>query len=819
VVGTIVRFGGRCHEKGFHNMRDKMSRRRMRSAATLAAGALLAGGVGVARADLPSVEFDLRVHGTGEKEATVGNGGEYVLLDLYAVLHDLDGDPSNDSLGIASGNFRSSTGGLLGNLFALQPPPPFNSLGSTAGTPADLDGDGDLDIGTNGTSASGAYAVRSGAVVDNPPGGQLIAHVLFFTQPFGSADSTEVNYLQRTVSTGLLAAFDGGPLRSPSPDTFTFSDGTPVVVSGVPEVDPPDARYLDGTIDEHLRVKDAVRVTPGGSLSLTTGFDLTATGSLEGRQGSLSIAVNDDSSRNAGGRLVAGPLSIGTTANGTFTQADGVTHVGSVTVGGAGTGVTGTLNLNGGSTQATAVRVGAGGMLRAAGGDAIFQSLLMSGGAAAEQRGASIFVIGNAFVGLDGPSTLIHTGGDTTVSGTLLLGAGSGGAGTLDLRGGALTAGAVNVGGPSVVGRVTQVGGSVLAGALRVGYPTATGISTYAVSAGQVAATNITVNAQGVVNQTGGDVRVTGTFRNSLSIPSAGSAPAQYAISGGTLTAPFLRVSHTNASPIEATGHTGGFVQTGGTVNVMAASIAPGGTYEALGGTLNVAQSFSLGGVLDFGGNSAVVNFGTNSLANFTQGQILNGSSATMTGGAGSLLDFASFEQYQSIGTVQTAGMIHISGQPLAVSSAQSVSGSGTITGDVTNDGTVSPDAMTVAGNYAQTDGGALSISFGDSSDQPADLLDVLGAADLAGDLRVSLLDGFVPSPEDRFTILEAASLSGTFDNAASFLDVPGGRFDVVYTPTEVTLTNFQPVPDPTAVALLVAGAAGVAVRRRRRRR
>src|SRR5207302_2252440 len=106
---------------------------------------------------------------------------------------------------------------------------------------------------------------------------------------------------------------------------------------------------------------------------------------------------------------------------------------------------------------------------------------------------------------------------------------------------------------------------------------------------------------------------------------------------------------------------------------------------------------------------------------------------------------------------------------------------------------------------------------------KPADEFDTLtvtGAATLGGTLDLSLLDGFVPQASDQFAIISASSLTGTFANATGgHVDLAGGggQFDVLYTPTGVTLTNFQPVPEPTA--MLGMGVAGpIALLRRRRR-
>ena len=63
--------------------------------------------------------------------------------------------------------------------------------------------------------------------------------------------------------------------------------------------------------------------------------------------------------------------------------------------------------------------------------------------------------------------------------------------------------------------------------------------------------------------------------------------------------------------------------------------------------------------------------------------------------------------------------------------------------------------------------------------------LDVSNAATLAGDLRISLTDDYVPRLGDAFEILEAGGVTGTFANVFG-PGVSGFDFDVTYTPSSV---------------------------------
>jgi hypothetical protein len=133
----------------------------------LLSGAAVAGlGVTVANAGLI---IDVRavtkngVAVTNPKLVTVSPGDTMI----FRVFADVTGSNAQkfQTIQSLSGSFLS-TGGILGN---LAPPtgagitPPFGGSGSSAGTASDLDGDGDLDIGSNTPSdPAGFFAIRSG---------------------------------------------------------------------------------------------------------------------------------------------------------------------------------------------------------------------------------------------------------------------------------------------------------------------------------------------------------------------------------------------------------------------------------------------------------------------------------------------------------------------------------------------------------------------------------------------------------------------------------------------------------------------------------
>src|SRR5204862_5322516 len=73
------------------------------------------------------------------------------------------------------------------------------------------------------------------------------------------------------------------------------------------------------------------------------------------------------------------------------------------------------------------------------GGSSTLSALSIKCGSSAEVGGGNAFVNTDITIGSDGNGTLVHSGGQTEVSGGVIVGT-AGGAGTLNVRGGTLTA-------------------------------------------------------------------------------------------------------------------------------------------------------------------------------------------------------------------------------------------------------------------------------------------------------------------------------------------------------------------------------------------
>ena len=97
-------------------------------------------------------------------------------------------------------------------------------------------------------------------------------------------------------------------------------------------------------------------------------------------------------------------------------------------------------------------------------------------------------------------------------------------------------------------------------------------------------------------------------------------------------------------------------------------------------------------------------------------------------------------------------------------------------------------------GDFHHLAGGAIELNLGgtdnaDPLDPEYDALVVSGQAIIAGDLSLSLTDGYRPTPGDSFTVLSADSVVGVFGSLAVPEDTPAGvGWQINYSPTQVVL-------------------------------
>jgi len=202
---------------------------------------------------------DLRVRGQADKNVQITHLGQVVEMDLYLSVTGANADYTDDALWGFKASFLSTNvgrGNVLGTLWA-ETAAPFNGPGSQdtsdatwSGNPCaaayqqDLDGDGDLDVGSNNHwTACGWFAARAGFMVPNwgdGPAEYHVASLTFTVTDFLSPEpgnATEINlFCPEEVDgkqriTGCLWQEDGNATISQfttGPHAGTVTVGDPI---------------------------------------------------------------------------------------------------------------------------------------------------------------------------------------------------------------------------------------------------------------------------------------------------------------------------------------------------------------------------------------------------------------------------------------------------------------------------------------------------------------------------------------------------------------------------------------------------------------
>ncbi len=158
------------------------------------------------------------------------------------------------------------------------------------------------------------------------------------------------------------------------------------------------------------------------------------------------------------------------------------------------------------------------------------------------------------------------------------------------------------------------------------------------------------------------------------------------------------------------------------------------------------------------------------------------------------------------------------------------LTGGGTVIADVSNDAFMSPGnvlgTLTVNGKLNLMANSVLSFDIGGTTQGATyDFLSVSGTATLGGTLAINFVNGARQTmlPTDTFTLLSASSISGSFANVASgtrlMSNFGQGSFLVTYSGSNLVLSNFDPVPEPSTWALLIGGLGVVVIAALRRKK
>lgn len=436
----------------------------------------------------------------------------------------------------------------------------------------------------------------------------------------------------------------------------------------------------------------------------------------------------------------------------------------------------------------------------------------------------SNFTWGTEIVGLGGDGTFNQSGGAQSMNQSLVLGSLSDSSGVFNLMAGSLSVLNDEFIGGSGTGDFVQTGGTNLtAENIFLGYDDAESQGTYAISNGVLSVggqVQVGVAGTGLFNQNGGSVSA-----DYIQIGCNTGATGQYNLYGGSVNAPaWIQVGYSG---------TASFAQSGGAVSVGGIGIFLGsnsggtgsGTYSLSGqGSLMTAYDNVCSGTFSqFSGTHSVTNnllvgvhaglSGTYSLSGGTvtvsgsEYVGLNGNGTfTQTGGTNTVAGSVTLAANSgSTGTYELLGGTLSVSNSLIINAAGTMTGNGVVGGSVINGGFVVPGnpfgALSVNGNYSETQPGALNVTIGGpvAGSQYSEIA-VTGLATLRGVLNIAFTNGFSPLPGQQFTILSCGARNGTFSEVNGATATNGVVLVPTYTATSIILVAVQELPPTVSV-------------------
>ena len=123
-----------------------------------------------------------------------------------------------------------------------------------------------------------------------------------------------------------------------------------------------------------------------------------------------------------------------------------------------------------------------------------------------------------------------------------------------------------------------------------------------------------------------------------------------------------------------------------------------------------------------------------------------------------------------------------------------------------------SPGFLPITGNYTQDAAATLKIGLAGTANGEYDRLLVAGALNVSGALDIQLLDGFTPTGDSEFHVLDATDLSGAY----SSLVLPDLLGNLSWDSSRLYSSGtLSVIPEPATLSLLTLG--GLMILRRRR--
>lgn len=746
-------------------------------------------------------------------DAVVTNGGSWAIVGgagTIGVSPELSAcTPADSGIFLSSGSVSTSGALIVFNVATANTGTLTVTSGVTRLTAAAADHTGGFSVASAGTLqwASGTHVLRNGSVT-----GAGMYRVL--------GGSVQLQSTETYTATGRFEVAGGAA-------DFTTTNA-PVV----------DLRVAGGTLGGAVRATSALTWSAGtlaGAGSTTTlaaGAAGTFTGGIVGTGHRLVVAGTATWSTSGIGVCDGAEVAVQGTLLAQHSGLIGLDHDASCSPSDTGlltVAPSGTVRNTGSGEGALRVRVhNQGGLLEATAG------ILRVAGAppAAVQSGTWRTQAPGTLTFLGGTHTL--NGGTVTGTGTLRIGSGTldlspsttyAVTGTLLVNGGTVDFDTTNAAAP-----VVQLQSGVVAGSVRVTTSLAWSGGTLGGDGSTTtlaASATGTLTAAGIVG-TGHDLVIAGTMTwtagafslcdgaevvvtgkvtaqlgsNQQWSPAAGCSPVD---DGAIRIAATGTVESTGAGTVIA----GSPLTNDGTVDVVSGGVFVHSTpsYAAAtltlhGGRWRVGGELRIPGVVRHVGAELLLRPGSTVLTTAGGNAIADVRSVTAAGALVVGRSLAAVSAFGNAGRVeltagtfsapsyaQSSGLTRVGAgatlsAPTVAVDGGTLDGAGTVNGTVTGNGTVapgtSPGILTV-GTFSPGPGSTLAVELGRGDAGSAyDRLVVSGAATLSSStLALTLRPGYAPLPGDTFTILTAASLTGTFGTVTG-TDLPGTRTLVV---------------------------------------
>jgi hypothetical protein len=195
----------------------------------------------------------------GTSTANVSTVGQVLTLDVLAVVSSSSNDPTGDGLEDLTGSLVSTASGsasVAGNLAAVNLSP-FRSNGAQPGTQQDLNGDGNLDLGSNDPVDTSDYFFARAQPAQDSSTGTIVGNTLEFNiatltytvTSLGAGGQTGISFIPYVDPAGVDNAGwmeDGSPIYPAIGGVF--QGGSAFTVSDPTLVTPPVAANDSATV-------------------------------------------------------------------------------------------------------------------------------------------------------------------------------------------------------------------------------------------------------------------------------------------------------------------------------------------------------------------------------------------------------------------------------------------------------------------------------------------------------------------------------------------------------------------------------------------